>query len=416
MVRYTLEFLLANAVAAWSGSEGQYDRVQDTRIAEVARRLDNIQLGVHRGEDAAQREKTAGSAGHLALQEKYYPRHRMHERPLQHGQDGSDAQAWLSWTVAIGAITCSGTSCMWHIKAAYGRAVVGERQQGPADQGPQDFHSNEGKQAVSGDAGRRHRRSAMQRGHMRQHQSLPCPTVPSRARYGDAGSDSGRSGCEGDSVQTYGGKERAAFASSQQGSSVRHRAPNPTQRKEGRPGSHLESGAQCGQLALPTPGREPSPGREDVAEVLAEGSAAPTDGTLCGMQSSSPLQGGELSRGAGASEGGYLERARHAEVASASHAVISRRILQFSMLAEVISGSDDAKLAELVLQLHTPVEKLRQWETHWRRISGQEQPGKASSRASAMSDCHVGDRQNLAALEAGDESVGPHGEWQHRQR
>ena len=125
---------------------------------------------------------------------------------------------------------------------------------------------------------------------------------------------------------------------------------------------------------------------------------------------------GELSRGAGASEGGYLERARHAEVASASHAVISRRILQFSMLAEVISGSDDAKLAELVLQLHTPVEKLRQWETRWRRISGQEQPGKANGRASAMSACHGGDRQNLAALEAGDESVGPHGEWQYRQR
>ena len=83
------------------------------------------------------------------------------------------------------------------------------------------------------------------------------------------------------------------------------------------------------------------------------------------------------------------------------------------MLAEVISGSDDAKLAELVLQLHTPVEKLRQWEAHWKRISGQGQPADANSRASGTAGGRIGDRQNLAALEAGDEPVGAHGEWQH---
>ena len=136
-----------------------------------------------------------------------------------------------------------------------------------------------------------------------------------------------------------------------------------------------------------------------------------------GMHSSSTLQQrGELSRRVERSEDCYSEGDRQAEIASANHAVVSRRILQFSMLAEVISGSDDAKLAQLVLQLHTPVEKLRQWENHWRRISGQEQAGRACSGASTALGGHVGDRQNLAALEAGDESVGPHGEWEHRQR
>ena len=47
MLRYTLEFFLANAIAAWGGSEGQYDRLQDSRIAEVAKRLDNMQLGAY---------------------------------------------------------------------------------------------------------------------------------------------------------------------------------------------------------------------------------------------------------------------------------------------------------------------------------------------------------------------------------
>ena len=50
--------------------------------------------------------------------------------------------------------------------------------------------------------------------------------------------------------------------------------------------------------------------------------------------------------------------------ASASHAIISKRVLQFSMLAEAISGSDDAKLGELAMQLHTPMAQLRHWEAN----------------------------------------------------
>ena len=43
MLRFALEFLVAQALAAWSGAEAQYDRIQDHRIAEVVNRLDNIQ-------------------------------------------------------------------------------------------------------------------------------------------------------------------------------------------------------------------------------------------------------------------------------------------------------------------------------------------------------------------------------------
>ena len=86
------------------------------------------------------------------------------------------------------------------------------------------------------------------------------------------------------------------------------------------------------------------------------------------------------------------------------------------MLAEVISGSDDATLAELALQLHTPMEKLRQWEAHWTRISGQMQPSDSSSTSSGMAEGRIEDPQSLAALEAGDEPMGPHGEWQHCKR
>ena len=56
MLRYTLEFFLANAIAAWGGSEGRYDRLQDSRIAAVAERLNSMQRGASSLQDAGPRE------------------------------------------------------------------------------------------------------------------------------------------------------------------------------------------------------------------------------------------------------------------------------------------------------------------------------------------------------------------------
>ena len=51
--------------------------------------------------------------------------------------------------------------------------------------------------------------------------------------------------------------------------------------------------------------------------------------------------------------------------------VISRRVLEFTLLADAIVNSDESTLAELAVQLHAPVSKLRMWGSSWRRLFGQ---------------------------------------------
>ena len=62
-------------------------------------------------------------------------------------------------------------------------------------------------------------------------------------------------------------------------------------------------------------------------------------------------------RGSVVAREGQSER----QALSDSLSIISKRALQFSMLADAIAGSDDATLGELAAQLHAPVPKLRMW-------------------------------------------------------
>ena len=217
-------------------------------------------------------------------------------------------------------------------------------------------------------------------------------------------------------VQYSDEEERSAEVLFQQDSAMRRRVPNSTEPKGKRPQGHTGVGAQFGQIAMPVPEDKPAHGHGGAVERYAGGDTAPGGGTPHGMQSLATLQRGEQSSDAGGTHGEHLMHSSRAEAASSGHTIISKRLLQFSMLAEVISGSDDAKLAELALQLHTPMEKLRQWEAHWTRISGQAQPANPGSRTSGVAEGRMEDRQSLAALEAGDEPAGPHGEWQHCKR
>ena len=61
----------------------------------------------------------------------------------------------------------------------------------------------------------------------------------------------------------------------------------------------------------------------------------------------------------------------------------SRRALQFSMLADAIESSDEVTLAELAVQLHAPVPKLRMWGASWRMLSGQQEAAEDAAMAAA---------------------------------
>ena len=69
---------------------------------------------------------------------------------------------------------------------------------------------------------------------------------------------------------------------------------------------------------------------------------------------------------------------------SDSLSIISKRALQFSMLADAVAGSDDATLGELAVQLHAPVPKLRMWGASWQRISGQQQDALECAAVAAL--------------------------------
>jgi hypothetical protein len=93
--------------------------------------------------------------------------------------------------------------------------------------------------------------------------------------------------------------------------------------------------------------------------------------------------------------------------------IISKRGLQFSMLAEAITESDDATLAELALQLHTPIARLRQWDASWRRVSGQMQACGVGVAGGALADREEQGRVRMDAVAPWDESAGAHNLWQY---
>ena len=62
-------------------------------------------------------------------------------------------------------------------------------------------------------------------------------------------------------------------------------------------------------------------------------------------------------------------------------AVISRRVLEFTLLADAIEKSDESTLAELVVQLHAPVSELRMWGSSWRRLSGHHEAANVAAAA-----------------------------------
>ena len=64
--------------------------------------------------------------------------------------------------------------------------------------------------------------------------------------------------------------------------------------------------------------------------------------------------------------------------------IISRRAFQFTMRADAIESSDEVTLAELAVQLHAPVPKLRMWGASWRRLSGQQGDEGMAAAANAL--------------------------------
>ena len=155
---------------------------------------------------------------------------------------------------------------------------------------------------------------------------------------------------------------------------------------------------------------------EGTAKGGMQAPATPGGNMLCTMRSASALRGDEKS---GHPESTYEVQPAddvHRGTASSSHVIISRRVLQFSRLAEAISSADDARLAELALQLHTPLAKLRHWEAHWKRISGQMQQGEAAAASNTRATDHIQDRHAMDAIEARDEPMGAHGEWKRGNR
>ena len=99
--------------------------------------------------------------------------------------------------------------------------------------------------------------------------------------------------------------------------------------------------------------------------------------------STTPRRGHDGQMLCSAEEGAVVGRIE-GHMSGVNLSVISKRVLQFSMLADAISGSDDATLGELAVQLHTPVSKLRMWGTNWRRMSGQYQSEPESMAAAAL--------------------------------
>ena len=189
MLRYTLEFFLANAIAAWGGSEGQYDRLQDNRIEEVARRLESMQLGTygrHGGGPAGANADIISYTPMQAARPEAGDKARMVDsNRSRHGQilpagaahveDGWDQQqysgrsegttpTWVSWSVAVGAITCSGTTCMWRFKVAQSRSGNRRKNHDAPDQAEEDAQADQAHRDAES-ARRRGRHQSVQRHH-----------------------------------------------------------------------------------------------------------------------------------------------------------------------------------------------------------------------------------------------------------
>ena len=177
LLRYALEFFVAHALAAWSGSEAQYDRLQDSRIAEVAKRLDSMQqLGAYRMQGAESQETNSEIIKYTRT--KDMPQRNRQEQGHTAHAAASDAEweqkpsewamgLWLSWSMAIGAITCSGTTCLWRAKLAKGAILTAQGGHGMADQRDQ-IHPADAERDVRGNTGMRRRHQAVQRRSLRQ--------------------------------------------------------------------------------------------------------------------------------------------------------------------------------------------------------------------------------------------------------
>jgi hypothetical protein len=116
LLRYTLEFLVAHALAAWSGTEAQHDRLQDVRITEVVKRLDSMQqLGVYAMQGAAMHAAGPGSSGYALTNDRLSRSLHEQERPAHAAEtegtweqaqypsysEGATAMS-ISWSMAIG--------------------------------------------------------------------------------------------------------------------------------------------------------------------------------------------------------------------------------------------------------------------------------------------------------------------------
>jgi hypothetical protein len=148
LLRYTLEFLVAHALAAWSGTEAQHDRLQDSRIAEVSKRLDSMQqLGVYKMQGAELHETKPETGGYALTKDRPHRSRHEQERPAhaaksdvgwEHSQNPNFSEGAMgmriSGSMAIGAITCSGTMCIWRSRMARGEAVIAKKGHGAADQ------------------------------------------------------------------------------------------------------------------------------------------------------------------------------------------------------------------------------------------------------------------------------------------
>ena len=436
MLRYTLEFFLANAIAAWGGSEGQYDRLQDNRIEEVARRLESMQLGTygrHGGGPAGANADIISYTPMQAARPESGDKARMVDSNRnRHGQilpagaanaeDEWDQQqysgrsegttpTWVSWSVAVGAITCSGTTCMWRFKVARSRSGNGREYHDAPDQA-------EGEEAAQADQGRRDAESARRRG---RHQSVQRhhplrqrrKDASSKAKKSRKGKQGGEDGRNDERSGMQEGDDAVVAEDGPEGASRSQHLPltaaaalcssNPQcQRKPG-----IQNMQRAVPVAVPEPAQD-AHAEEETCHVQERSD----EGALCTVRAHTALQCAEKAGFTGSTYGVQTADGMHANTVSSSNAIISRRVLQFSMLAEAISGSDDAKLAELALQLHTPLAKLRQWEANWNRISGQRQMCEAATADSERAGRRSRGYQPMDAIEAGDEPLGAHGKWE----
>ena len=371
LLRFALEFVVAPALAAWSGSEAQYDRMQDGRIAEVSKRLDSIQQAGAHGMQAPGQQDPNGELIKYMRTKEMLQRGRLVHEYSPHGAAGDGAWGqnssewamglWISWSVAIGATTCSGTTCLLRAKYAQGAGSNALGVQNANEELGQLLPVDANRLQREGNCMRR-RQQSMQRRMLRQ--ARPAPRA--KAKTGPACSDEGGT-CPSAMLPYFGAEAGESTHRGVQGEHVQPVRAGAS--NDGAPQAEEGQTAKM-QLAIRPSGGTPT---RHVAE-FARGCS------VDGAQASEMCTARPSDAGQGRAQSGHTSEDAldlHPEdnalsgSLGASLGIISKRVLQFSMLAEAISGSDDATLGELAMHLHTPIAKLRQRGANWRRVSGQ---------------------------------------------